>query len=91
VAYNTGMRLGELRHLQWGHIDREKGFIRLPADLTKEGRDKTIPMNHHVRRVLADLPRALAHDFVFTYSGKPILSHRRDAERPLRRLVRRLA
>jgi integrase len=74
VAYNTGMRLGELRLLQWAHVDREAGFIRLPASLTKEGRTKTIPMNHHVRRVLAELPRALTHDFVFTYLGKPITS-----------------
>jgi integrase len=27
VAYNTGMRRGEIRKLRWSHIDREKGFI----------------------------------------------------------------
>ncbi len=72
MAYNTGMRLGELRGLRWPHIDREKEVIRLPSDLTKEARAKVIPMNHHVKKILADLPRALHHDFVFTYHYEPI-------------------
>jgi integrase len=74
VAFNTGMRTGELRGLRWSHIDREKWVIRLPADLTKESRDKTIPINHHVKRVLADVPRAIHHDFVLTYQNEPIVT-----------------
>jgi integrase len=73
VAYNTGMRTGELRKLQWKHIDRKKGFIHLEADVTKEGRAKSIPMNRNVLRVFEGLPHALHHDFVFTYNGKPIV------------------
>jgi integrase len=71
TAYHTGMRSGELQKLQWSHIDREKGFIRLPAEITKERREKNIPINHHVKSVLAALPRSINHDFVFTYKGKP--------------------
>ena len=74
VAFNTGMRTGELRGLRWSHIDREKGVIRLPADLTKESKAKVIPMNHHVKGVLADLPRAIHHDFVLTYQNEPIVT-----------------
>ena len=69
VAFHTGMRRGELLGLNWTHIDREKGFIRLPAEITKEGKAKSIPINHHVDRVLTTLPRALHHDYVFTYKG----------------------
>jgi integrase len=72
MAYNTGMRLGEIRNLEWGHIDRGNGLIRLPAELTKESKPKIIPLNHHVKKVLAELPRAIHHDFVFTYMNKPI-------------------
>jgi integrase len=72
TAFNTGMRAGELRGLRWSHIDREHGLIRLPADLTKESRAKIIPMNHHVKKVLAGLTRTIHHDFVFTYKGEPI-------------------
>jgi integrase len=74
VAFNTGMRTGELRGLKWAHIDREKRVIRLPADLTKEGKAKMIPMNHHVKGALAALPRAIHHDFVLTYQNEPIVT-----------------
>jgi integrase len=72
TAFNTGMRVGELLALRWSHIDREKEVIRLPSELTKEARAKIIPINHHVRKVLAALPRALHLDFVFTYRFEPI-------------------
>lgn len=72
LAFNTGMRLGELRTLKWKHIDRDAGFIRLPADLTKESKAKTIPINYHVRDALERLPRSIRHDFVLTYNGQPI-------------------
>jgi integrase len=73
VAYHTGMRLGELRGLRWPHIDQDAGFIRLPAEATKEGRPKSIPMNRYVTRVLDDgVLRCLHHDFVFSFRGKPI-------------------
>jgi len=73
TAYNTGMRLGELLGLRWSYIDREKGVIRLPADLTKESRVKVVPMNHHVKQVLAENPRqTIHHDRVFTYRLEPI-------------------
>lgn len=75
VAYSTGMRSGELRALLWSHIDMEKGVIRLPADVTKERKGKIVPMNHHVRTVLAGMPTPIRPDldlFVFTFRGKPI-------------------
>ncbi len=71
TAFNTGMRAGELRALKWSHIDREKWVIRLTPDVTKESRAKVIPINHHVKRVLAGLTRTIHHDFVFTYKTNP--------------------
>jgi integrase len=74
MAFNTGCRTGELRLLRWSHIDREKWVIRLPADVTKESRAKVIPINHRVKRLLPDLPRAIHHDFVLTYRHEPIVT-----------------
>jgi integrase len=74
IAFETGMRLGEIRQLRWGQIDREKQVIRLEAGATKEGKEKLIPLTLRVRQVLAGLPRALHHDFVFTYLNEPIRS-----------------
>jgi integrase len=71
VAYNTGMRKGELRKLQWRHVDKKAMFLRLTGDITKTGESRDIPINHHVKTVLDALPRAINHNFVFTYQGKP--------------------
>lgn len=72
IGFNTGMRAGEIRMMQWSYIDREKGFIRLPEDITKERKAKIIPINHHVQELLDSLPRAIHHGFVLTYRGEPI-------------------
>jgi len=80
VGFYSGMRKGELLELKWSHIDREKGFIRLPAGMTKEGKPKSIPISRHVREVLARLPRSLHHDYVFTYRGQRIKNLRRSFE-----------
>lgn len=67
------MRTGEPRDLKWSYIDRKANMIRLPAEATKEKRPKDIPINKHVKRVLNGMPRAIKHDFVFMYRGKPIV------------------
>lgn len=70
------MTSGELRDLKWSYIDRKEMMIRLPAGVTKEKRPKSIPINHHVKDVLDSVPRALMHDFVFTYRGGMPIRHK---------------
>ena len=72
IAFNTGMRIGEIRTLKWSYIDTENGFIRLPKIATKERKERLIPINHHVKAILSELPRALHHNFVITYKGEAI-------------------
>jgi integrase len=72
MAYHTGMRKGELLKLKWSYIDRKAEFIRLPAKIVKERRDKNIPINEHVKAVLDSVPRSINHGFVFTYRGNYI-------------------
>lgn len=72
IAFNTGMRLGEIRQLRWPYIDWTKMMIRLPKEVTKEGRAKDIPINSHVEFALKSLPRSILSDFVITYRGKPL-------------------
>lgn len=80
IAYNTGMRPGEIKLLKWPYIDWKAGFIRLPEGATKEKKQKNIPINWHVLDVLNRNKPALNvvdenyHDYVFSYHGKPILS-----------------
>jgi integrase len=72
IAFNTAMRRGEILGLKWSNIDADGNFIRLSEDMTKEHREKSIPINQHVREVLNKIPRPIHHNFVFTYHGKPI-------------------
>ncbi|MFO7556730.1 MAG: site-specific integrase, partial [Desulfobacterales bacterium] len=74
IAFNTGMRAGEIRLLKWSYIDRKNGFIRLPKEITKEGKPKNIPINHHVEAVLKGIPRDIVHGYVITYKGNPLQS-----------------
>lgn len=74
TAFSTGMRLGEILKLKWSQVDRKEMFIRLDGGSTKEGRPKSIPINRHVATVLASQIRAINHDYVFLYNGKPIRS-----------------
>lgn len=80
VAYNTGMRVGEIRTLRWAYIDLKNKFIRLPEESTKESKPKDIPINYHVLEILTKLKPSLEivdegyHDFVFTFKGNPIKS-----------------
>jgi integrase len=74
IAFNTGMRTGEIRALRWSHIDREHWVIRLPADIPKEIRSKVVPMNYPVKAILSELPRTIHHDFVLTYLNEPIIT-----------------
>jgi integrase len=79
VAFNTGMRKGEILNLKWSNIDRKKGFIRLKPEATKETKSKNIPINHHVLEVLNEISRAIHHDNVFTYRSRPIKDDFRTA------------
>ena len=60
ASMHTGMRQGELRKLTWAMIDREKWVARLPGEITKNGKPRSIPLNHHVQAALKALPRPIA-------------------------------
>jgi integrase len=74
-ALYTGMRAGEIRGLRFSHIDFKKMFIRLPAEVVKEGRKKDIPINRHMAQILREIGkvRRIDHDYVFTYRNKPVI------------------
>ena len=69
--YTTGMRLGEVRELQWDRVDRKAGFIRLKADDTKTSKARKIPIDPRLEEVLQILPRSLS-GYVFTRKGSKL-------------------
>ena len=62
----------EIIGLKWSNIDRKAGFIRLPAESTKEKATNNVPINHNMKTVLNAIPRHINHCYVFTYLGKPL-------------------
>jgi integrase len=65
LALYSGMRRGEMFHLQWQHLDFERGFIALVDP--KGGQDQRIPMNDAARELLLSLPNT--SDYVFPGRG----------------------
>lgn len=75
----TGARLREILHLEWQHVDLERGLLFLPDSKTGK---KTIVLNAPAMDVLANLPRigryVIAGESAGTEDEKP----RADLKRP---------
>ena len=84
MAYFTGMRCGELRHLRWDAIEMTGDLLRLYSDETKSGEPRLIPLNQETRAMLAMLPRD-AGPYVF--GGKvPLGSFKKSWKSACRRV-----
>ncbi|WEZ84652.1 site-specific integrase [Rhizobium sp. 32-5/1] len=75
----TGARLREILHLEWSHVDLERGLLLLPKSKTGK---KTIVLNAPAMELLANLTRigkfVIASDSAGTDEEKP----RADLKRP---------
>jgi integrase len=61
MAINTGMRQGEIFNLTWFHVDLSRGLIHVRV--SKNGKDRFIPINQTVRTMLEGLPRISEYVF----------------------------
>jgi len=78
IAVGTGMRAGELFGMEWAWCDFNKKEIRVPAEISKGGESRIIPMIEPVYRVLTEFPhRNLKSNQVFTSPrlGKSYADH----------------
>ncbi len=83
-AYVTGWRIGEIRSLQWRHVDFRSGEVRLEPETTKNGDGRVFPFG-----VLPELKALLRQQqecakelglivpWVFHRDGKPLGSFRK--------------
>jgi integrase len=70
LAYETGMRRGEILGLQWADIEKDFATLRL-AD-TKNGTSRVVPLNEAAREALKNWPRRTDTDYLFAGShGEP--------------------
>jgi integrase len=77
----TGARLGEIRTLQWGHVDFERASLRLPDSKTGQ---KTIYLNVPALEVLAGVPRLEGNLYVIC--GDRPGAHLVNLQKPWRRI-----
>jgi integrase len=72
VAYETGMRRGEVLGLKWSQVDLTAGCIRLGAADTKTEESRTIFLTQRAIETLDALPRPIhgGHVFVNPETGK---------------------
>lgn len=78
----TGARLREILHLEWSHVDMERGLLLLPDSKTGK---KAIVLNAPALTVLSELPRADEFVIVGGRPGQP----RTDLKRPWAAISRR--
>ena len=64
LAFESGMRRGEIRRLCWRQLDFAAGTIALPGAHTKNGRGRTVEFPPRSQAAVAALPQA--HERVFT-------------------------
>jgi len=95
VLANTGMRWGELRHLEWRDVDLDQRVIRIRRKRLhtgkhwepKAGTERNIPINDTVYSILSK--RKKTKGFVFTTRTGNIL-HRDNVRIRLQRVCERL-
>jgi integrase len=66
----TGLRLGNVRDLDWSQVDLDEGHVTIPASLYKTKRDQRFPLSTQAVALLSSLPNRSGR--VFLYDGKPI-------------------
>jgi integrase len=52
AAVTTAARGGELLKLRWANLDFEQGTLHFPAEITKSGKSRTIPMSKYLQKNL---------------------------------------
>jgi integrase len=82
----TGARLREILHLQWEHVDLERGMLLLPDSKTGK---KAIVLNAPALDILASLPRVGAFVIAGQAAGTDDDKPRADLNRPWRAIVKR--
>lgn len=75
----TGMRAGEIMKLRWPMVNLKERIITLPEYVTKEGKEKRVPIGKVVHEILTRKDNRIRSadddDHVFTYWDKPIGRH----------------
>jgi integrase len=65
LLFDTGCRRNEIRFLEWPWVDLDRGFITIPKERAKNGRERMIPLSTVARMILEGMPRDPVSPLVF--------------------------
>lgn len=82
----TAQRRGELAEMRWSEIDLEAKTWVIPSERSKNGKAHMVPLSGFALEMLAEVPRFLDCDYVFTTTRKSPVS---GFSKALRRLSER--
>lgn len=70
---STGARLNEALQAKWAHIDRRQKVWRIPSEISKSKKVRSVPLNETAMAILDDLKTESRYDhlFVNVKTGKP--------------------
>jgi integrase len=77
----TGQRRSEISGLRWSEIDTDERVLHLPAARTKNGLAHDVPLSAPAQAIIADLPRIVDADPVFTVKRQPVTGFSKAKER----------
>lgn len=74
IAYQLGLRWGEIMSLTWDCVDLQRGFLCVLGAKCKTGERRLIPLTPEVRHMLREKSKVhhLGTNHVFLYEGHPI-------------------
>jgi integrase len=71
VAYDSGMRRGEIAQLRWSQIDLKARVVKLTSIDTKTDEKRLVPPTDRVIEMLCDTPRHVSGYVFVTHNGRP--------------------
>jgi integrase len=71
VAYDSGMRRGEIAQLRWNQIDLKAHVVRLASADTKTDEKRLVPLTDRLTQLLSATPRHVSGYVFVTRNGRP--------------------
>jgi integrase len=71
VAYDSGMRRGEIVQLRWSQIDMKAHVVKLASSDTKTDEQRLVPRTDRLTQLLSATPRQVSGYVFVTRNGRP--------------------
>jgi integrase len=78
LAQETAMRISEIGHLRWEHVNLEEHWLHLPAGINKNDKARDVPLSDYAVKLLTKLQGWGKDGRVFRNSGPVVGTYFRD-------------